>query len=195
MKSEFIDSIEKAFRYVVPGFVFVLLWKVAFPKDLHPWLGSPDKGDFYLLVACLGMVLYGLHRVIMSGVVELILYKFGQTAVCVFASESRPITEFPAAIAKFMKERQLLDEDNRRLSSHLWYRWAIQHYCLMFCEMAVILSIFAQPESLPGKHRGWVLLVLVTLSVLTVWTTWIFYLVEREAFVAILAKRRTEDTG
>lgn len=63
-KDHIIDTIEKLFRYFIPGFIFIFMFKLAFPSKPQFILENIGQVEFYIYVPCIGMVIYGLHRFI-----------------------------------------------------------------------------------------------------------------------------------
>ena len=88
-KDHIIDTIEKLFRYFIPGFIFIFMFKLAFPSKPQFILENIGQVEFYIYVPCIGMVIYGLHRVLVSGILEPVLYKMNMTAISNFAGNNR----------------------------------------------------------------------------------------------------------
>lgn len=176
-----INAIEKVFRYFIPGFIFIFLFKLSFPSNKDPYiLKNIGPVEFYIYVPCLGMVIYGIHRVFMSSLVEILLYKWNLTAVSNFASDSRKIKEYPSALADFFKARH--KKENQNLSSYLFYRWSIQHYCLILSELVFLFWFYHETESIMETYKWPVFFFLLIIFILSSLFTLIMYITEKKMF-------------
>lgn len=180
MLKEVIDTIEKIFRYFIPGFLFMLLFRLAFPSNkTNFFFDNIYSIGFYIFIPCLGMVIYGLHRVVWSAIVEIILYKLNKTAVSNFASPKRKLREYPLAFSKFLKIRHEAEEN---LSSYLFYRWSIQHYTLILCELVFIFLIFHEQKSIFAIHQRLIGIFTIIIFTISFYFTCIMYAVEKNLF-------------
>ena len=73
MINKSIDTIEKVFRYLVPGFVFIALYKLYYPEMSIPFLSKNYTFDFYIYLPCLGILIYAIHRLFFE-LVDLLIY-------------------------------------------------------------------------------------------------------------------------
>jgi len=178
-KESVVDTIEKVFRYFIPGFIFIFLFKLAFPSKPHFILDNIGKVEFYIFIPCLGMIIYGLHRVFLSAIIEPFLYKLNKTAISNFAGPKRMFKEYPSALAKFLEIRHKAEE---KLSSYLFYRWSIQHYSLILCELTLIFLFIHEQKSIFEIHRCWIGIFLIITIISSSLLTYIMYGVEKNLF-------------
>ena len=160
MISQVINTIEKIFRYFIPGFIFVFLFKLSFPSNPQFILQNIGQVEFYIYVPCIGMVIYGLHRILLSSTLELLLYLMNSTAVSNFSSEAnlfKKLWEYPNALATFLKIRHKKADDN--LSGYLFYRWSIQYYSLILSELMFASYFIHERLSLIERYKGSVIII------------------------------------
>ena len=183
IKSHVIDTIEKIFRYFIPGFIFIFLFKLSFPSNPQFILKNIGQVEFYIYVPCIGMVIYGLHRVLLFSILEPILYVANSTAVSNFSNEPnilRKLWEYPTALAKFLKIRHKIA--NESLSGYLFYRWSIQHYSLILSELLFVSYFLHEPDSFIQCHKGSILVIALVIFVLSLFPTIVMYRAEKELF-------------
>ncbi len=146
-----LDSIEKVFRYFVPGFTFIVLLRLAHPSQMYlmkPWTGELE---LLAMVLSLGMINYALHRILLWSAVEPLLYLFGGTAVCKFKPVRNSFPKYPYALAAFFKARH--GSENEKLSEYLFYRWSVHHYVLILAELLLVLTFTCDKNSFLCLHR------------------------------------------
>ncbi len=139
-----------------------------------------DQIEFYIFVPCIGMVIYGLHRVFLSSTLELVLYMCNYTAVSNYASQHRKLTEYPSALAKFFSTRHKSDHSN--LSGYLMYRWSIQHYVLILSELLFVFYLIHEPNSFMDIYKSYILFATVSIFIPSLFFTIIMYRTEKELF-------------
>ena len=68
-----IDSIEKVYRYLLPGLLFILFHNMSYINNsgLSEYLGN--KG-IYIFLPCFGMIVYAIHRILFE-IIDLIIHK------------------------------------------------------------------------------------------------------------------------
>lgn len=183
VKSHVIDTIEKIFRYFIPGFIFIFLFKLSFPSNPEFLLKNVNPLEFYIYVPCIGMVIYGLHRVILSSILEPILYLANSTAVSNFSRETnifKKLRKYPTALAKFFEIRHKRANDN--LSGYLFYRWSIQHYSLILSELLLVFCFIHERDSLIESYKGTVLIFATAVLFFSLLFTVIMYRSEKELY-------------
>ena len=100
-KNYVIDTIEKIFRYFIPGVIFFILFNLSFPSTTKFLLENINSVELYIVfVPSIGMVIYGLHRVLLSSMLEPILYLVNSTAVSNFSDESNILKKLWESIEK-----------------------------------------------------------------------------------------------
>jgi len=132
-----ITSVEQVFRYVVPGVIFVFLLKVAYPSNPHFILEKLGAVEFAVLIPCLGMMVYGVHRVFFWAVVD---YLFDRLGWFVCSANGQ---DYSATLSHFISWRQSARKD---LLNYLHYRWAILHYTFILAELLILFS-FSNEET------------------------------------------------
>lgn len=148
VKNTVIDTIEKVFRYFIPGFIFIFLFKLSYPSSEKYILPNISSLEFFIYVPCFGMVIYGIHRLLMSSFVEIYLYLIDLTAVSNFSKSKNifhKLIEYPGALSQFFQVRH--KAENQNLSGYLFYRWSIQHYCLILSELLYFFYFIHAPDS------------------------------------------------
>ena len=184
MTNHVINTIEKFFRYFIPGFVFIFLFKLSFPSKPQFILQNIGQVEFYIYVLCIGMVIYGLHRVIiLSSILEFILYFAKLTAVSNFAEKTKKgemFLEYPAALAKFYEVRHKKENDN--LSGYLFYIWSMNHYLLILSELLFVARFIHEPDSLIECYKGSVLIIASVILFFSLFFTIIMYLTEQKLY-------------
>jgi hypothetical protein len=159
MKTEpVIASIEKAFRYLVPGFLFVFLLKAAYPSKPALILQNIVSVEFAILIPCLGMMVYGVHRVIWWTIFD---YIFAKCGVFVCSKKGKRYSEI---LADFISWRRAAPQG---LLDYLHYRWSILHYTLILSELVICFSILNEEASVFHRHRGPFVVAAVGLWVLS----------------------------
>lgn len=185
MIGNIIDTIEKIFRYFIPGFIFIFLFKLSFPSKPQFILDNVGQVEFYIYVPCIGMVIYGLHRVILSSTIEPLLYLVNATAVSNFSVQKklfRKLWEYPVALAKFFKVRHKKVDDN--LSGYLFYRWSLQHYSLILSELLFFAYFIHEPDSLVERYKESVIIIASVILFFSLLFTTTMYRAERELYKA-----------
>lgn len=160
LKNSIIDTIEKLFRYFIPGFIFIILFGLSCPVTFGKVLGFIDKFKFLsylfipILLPCIGMVIYGLHRVWMWGLLDWVLYLFNLNAVSNFYNnekgknkKSEKIWQYSSSLAEFFKTRHSQPEESKNLSDYLFYRWSIHHYVLILIELFPVFFFIKESGS------------------------------------------------
>ncbi len=139
------SAVEKIFRYFVPGFLFVILFRLAFPSKTI--LSMMGKVEFAAFLPCLGMVIYGLHRLIYWVLIDYLIFKFNGSAT------SLENKSYPVSIGLFFQKRQNEEKFPLKLSQYLHYRYSIIHYCLIFSELLFFFLMFHEQNSFLNKHK------------------------------------------
>lgn len=145
-----VNSIERVIRYLVPGFILVALLRVAFPSAKTPLLSTGNEVEFAVGVLCLGLMVYGIHRLVFWVSVDHILSKLG------IFPESKGRKHYTETIAHFILRRHPCADTPCVRYRH--YRWAIVHYCLILAEIAFVLSFVNEPHSILTIHHWRVVL-------------------------------------
>lgn len=182
-KNHVIDTIEKIFRYFIPGFIFIFLFKLSFPSNPQFILKNIGQVEFYIYVPCIGMVIYGLHRLILFSILEPILYLLNLTAASNYSSEKnvfKKLWEHPTARAEFLKIRH--KKTNENLSRYLFYRWSIQHYSLIFSELLIAAYFIHEKGSLIECYKGPVIVIALAILFLSLLSTITMYRTEKELY-------------
>ena len=131
-----LRQIPKVFRYLIPGFVFVVLYTISYAdpcgKSLKQLLSNSGVAEGYMYLVYLllvGMVIYGIHRALFWLVDDFIFSRYG-TNCWEFFKERYSNTEI-ADIVDYME-----------------YRWSILHSCLITAELIVVFSLIAKQSAL-----------------------------------------------
>ena len=82
MKSSLFDSVEKVFRYFVPGVIFWVLFWISYPSVFKIILKKLVNIEVfgYIAVLVTGMIIFGIYRLIFY-IVEILLCCLGMTPV------------------------------------------------------------------------------------------------------------------
>jgi len=150
-KESLFNSIEKAFRYLVPGFIFLVLARAACPSLVKQLLSVSDFGkiEYAIAVPSIGMVTYAVHRLLYWVTFEYLLFR------CFKVPATRLYSNFyPDALADFFVARQETIKDP--LSGYLYYRFAVLHQCLMLAEMFLVFSLVQEVSSHFAKAQPWI---------------------------------------
>ncbi len=170
MKTEsIITSIEKAFRYLVPGFLFVFLFKAAFPSKPEFILPNVGPVEFAILIPCVGMMVYGVHRVLFWTVLD---YLFAKAGIFVCSTRGRRYSD---TLADFISWRR---NASKNLLEYLHYRWSILHYTLILSEFLVVFSFLHEKTSVLHRYRVPLLIATIGLWLLSFIHYWTMLIAE-----------------
>lgn len=131
--SKIIDSIEKLLRYIIPGFIFTLFFKIAYPSNPITILNNIDKTEFYIYMPLVGIVIYGFHRIIFE-YFDLLFYKIKNT-----------------------NRYEVIKKNHKNIKNilpYLDYKWAILHSSLITIELFFLFTVFFHEcKSIFEQHR------------------------------------------
>ena len=134
--------ISRGFRFLIPGFVFLLFYDKSFsgkPRgsllniaDCHPYICF-----FFLLLS--GMAIYQIHRCVFWYLDECLFWYFGREDCWTF----------------FKKRYGKSHDDNLPvIVSYMEHRWSIIHSCLIMSELAFIFSWIAEKDSIVAIYKA-----------------------------------------
>lgn len=121
--------------------------------------------------------LWSSQSVLVSGILEPVLYKMNMTAVSNFAGKNREFKKYPVALASFLNTRHKKLYDN--LSGYLFYRWSIRHYSLILSELLFLFRFIHEPNSFMDIHKCTILLIALIIFIFAFLLTLIMYLTEK----------------
>ncbi len=153
-----IDSIEKVLRFVMPGFLFVLLYRMAYPPNSASPLGAIGNNELYIFIPFIGIAIYSVHRIVFEMLDFIIFNRITYGSLDRVAEHTR---------ARF-------GEENRVLRDYMYYRWAIIHCSSIFAELLIFFSIFHENGTFFSKHSSpafWVGIGLFVLCLFVYWRT------------------------
>jgi hypothetical protein len=118
-----MEKTERAFRLVIPGFLFLFLLYFSFPILFGKIISNANA--FIVLVAALvsGSCVYVLHRVVFE-VIDTLFYERRYNKIA---------------------EVFIYNEDNK--AEYGLYKWASLHLPMMISELFLFFSIFNEPQS------------------------------------------------
>jgi hypothetical protein len=142
MKSSLFDSVDKVFRYFVPGVIFWLLFWFSYPCYFNVLLKKIENMEVfgYIIVLVTGMIIFGVYRLIFY-IVEFFLCCNLITPASIYYQKDKGNSRwdsFSKAQSKFYLLRQG-KEFSGNLPDYLHLRWAIVHYTLLF---SILLLLF-----------------------------------------------------
>jgi len=116
------NQLEKIFRYILPGYTFILLLALFLPLNKNLLLGTIGNSKYYYiyLPLIIGPIIYLMHRLLFE-FVDYVCYGF----------------DFDK-IAEIYKLNQKMDG---KLRGNFYYRLAITHFCAILSELLIIFSI------------------------------------------------------
>ena len=118
-----INETEKVFRLIIPGFLFVVLFKFAFPilfGELFPKFNIVAISFIALIV---GSCVYALHRIVCE-IFDTIYYK-----------------------KDYCKIAKILIYNSENKDKYLLFKWASIHLPLIVSELFIFFSICNAPDS------------------------------------------------
>jgi hypothetical protein len=161
----FTDSIDKIFRYLIPGVVLFVFVVCAYPNTWSNYLKDISTGKIMLLVFSAGLVCSVVYRGFLTVLEFLIIFRTNLTAVSLFKNHGLKVG---ARWAKFVVVRQKIRTTLPELSDYLDIRWSFVH---LLTQSSVIFFIFSFIPS-------WAKMQPVSLAVLIVAVSqhgWMYY--------------------
>ena len=140
-----VNTVERVFRYLVPGFILVVFVRLAFPSTSATLLNTTSGVEFAVAVLCLGLMTYGVHRLLFWVSFDHILSRKGVSPT------SKKGQGYGETIGRFVRRRAQCA--GTPCLQYLHYRWAVVHYCLMLGEMTCAFSFLNEPGSVLRPHR------------------------------------------
>lgn len=144
--TKIVDSVEKLLRYIIPGFIFTLFFKIAYPSNPMTILDNIGKIEFYIYLPFIGIVIYGFHRIVFE-YLDLIFYKIKNT-----------------------NRYEVIKKNHKNLIDilpYLDYKWAILHSSLITSELLFFFTVFFhQCNSIFEKYKC--LFVCISISLFTI---------------------------
>ena len=160
-----IDTIEKVLRYAIPGFLFVLLYRMSYPPSPGSPLSAIGDKELYIFIPFVGIAIYSVHRVLFD-IVDFVLNRIRYGTLDCVAKHTR---------ARF-------GDENRELRNYMYYRWAIIHCCCIFAELLIFFSVFHEDGTFFSQHTRFTLFGGVVLFVLCFVVYWITHKLHRKLF-------------
>jgi hypothetical protein len=165
-----IDSIEKVFRYLIPGIAFSFLFALSFPSKYETLMGTMPDDIFsrFLLILAIGMSIYVIHSQVIRFTLERIVFALGWSPVNLFTEERNLFARtYIRALASLNLEREK-DKDYPR--GYYQYLWSMFHYSFILSALLIGFSIWNDADSFVGYHdclAGAVGIVVLLLSLCT----------------------------
>ena len=149
---EVFRNLPRLIRYVLPGFLIVVLWEFSLPDSQGRSL--PELGWSKLLgyAVVLGPTYYGLHRLLFWFVDDWMFSRWGTDCWGFFTKRYDPD-----------------DKELARIVAYMEYRWSTLHYCLMTSELGILFSFLCADTSLIGGVRWQVLSISGVLFAVSFW--------------------------
>jgi hypothetical protein len=135
----FTNSIDKVFRYLIPGVVLFVCTVCAYPDIWSHYLNKISTGMLLLLIFSAGLVWCVVYRGFLTVFELLIIFRTKLTAVCLFKN---PNSKIEAHWAKFVIVRQKIRIALPELSDYLDIRWSFVHLLTQSSIVFVIFSWF-----------------------------------------------------
>jgi hypothetical protein len=134
----FTDSIEKVFRYLVPGVFLFVCVICAYPDVWCHCLNKLPTVMMLLLIFSTGLIWFVTYRGILTVFELVILFRTGLTAVSLFKNHGSKIE---ARWAQFIIIRQRIRIEFSELSNYLDIRWSFVH---LFTQSSIMFFIFSR---------------------------------------------------
>jgi len=141
------NSIEKIFRFFVPGFLFVYLMKLSSINIEKLFFKNIGVFELIVSIYAIGMLIYAFYRMFLTVLLEPVLFKANMTAVSNFGKSKKiKFGDYPKAFAGFIKARYTKTEKN--LSGYLHCSWSIVNYMFICAWMLFIFTLISGQGSL-----------------------------------------------
>ena len=148
-------QIPRILRYIVPGFLILLLWELSGLSGSTGSLATMSNTKLITSIVLLGPVYYSFHRVIFWILDDALFSRSGQDCWSFFKERYDP-----------------KNESIRHIVDYMNYRWSVLHLCLMSSELGFIFSCVCRDRSVICNMGLWLpgcAVVLFTTSVVMFW--------------------------
>lgn len=131
---DLITSIEKIFRYIMPGAAFCLLYAISHPEDFTKRIGLIQGNEIlaFFLVLTIGMSIYVVHSQLLRFTFEMLAFIFRQSSVIIF---SHCCCDYLNSYAKLLYYERTSETYPKE---YFIYLWSLVHYSFMMSELLII---------------------------------------------------------
>lgn len=134
------DSVERIFRYLVPGFTFSIFFALSYPEHFESVLSILKSFEsqllLFIMILGIGMSIYSLESLIIRITLKPLVYLFNISPVNVF-SGNRRLSDYSKAHAEHILS-QIKWTDYPRDYYH--YLWSLIHYSLIASSLIIYFS-------------------------------------------------------
>ncbi len=182
-----IDSIEKVFRYIIPGVAFGFMLALSYPSSFTEVHRIVQNSGFsiFLLVLTVGMSIYVIHKYFIKITFELLVYKLNLSPVNLYVEKKDGgyrLRDYIKGLSMLNVERH--ENEEKYPSGYYTYLWSIRHYSFIMSELLILFSIFYENGSYVSSHVGIVRLGGIILLILSIFSY---------VYIQILEKHTTEE--
>jgi hypothetical protein len=158
----FTNSIDKVFRYLIPGVVLFVCTVCAYPDVWSYYLSKISTGVILLLIFSVGLVWCVVYRGFLTVFELSFIFRKKLTAVSLFKNHDSKVE---ARWAEFVVTRQKIRIVLPELSDYLDIRWSFVH---LLTQSSIVFFIFSLKHADNAVVFNWSQILLVSLVVLIV---------------------------